>query len=258
MNSLPQTLLSESMAPMVIWMMLMVAAVPAVVLLASPHAVHRPGRLLMTIVDLLRCHVEAREQARRDALAAMHRAEQARVALTHAGVVVEHRHVLWCEAGQRTDEMWLAWQAAEQQVGRARAATAFATPWAAKTTTEYTDWTRMLHRRVSAAVACGDLPATAMVAVSSGRDGWNRWLHPVDQELTVLRAIAGHRRRCHTQAAVAERAARDDLQHAAAIRDRFRGEAVVAARHAAEHRLRPAVEHWTATALRLTWAHRMA
>ncbi|MFI1996911.1 hypothetical protein [Actinoplanes sp. NPDC020271] len=258
MNSVPQTLLSDSMAPMVIWMMLMVAAVPAVVLLASPHAVHRPGRLLMTILDVLRCHIEVREQARRDALAALRRAELARVAVTRAGVVVEQRRVLWCEAGQHTDEMWLAWQAAEQRVGRARAATAFAAPWAARTATEYTDWARALHRRVSSAVARGDLPAAAVAAVSSGRDGWNRSLHPVEQELTVLRAIADHRRQRHAQAGVAERAARDDLRHVAAIRDRLRAEAVVAARAAAEFRLRPAVEHWTVRALRLTWVHRLA
>lgn len=258
MNPVPQTLLTDSMAPMVIWIMLMVAAVPAVILLASPQAVHRPGRMVMTVVELLRCHREAREQARREAAAAKRLAEQARVVAAHANVTVQHRQQYWCEAVQRTDDAWLTWQAAEQQVTRGRAAAAFAPPWAARTTTEQIARTRFLHRSVSDAVRRGDLPPAALTSALAGRDGWNPWLHPVEQEVVILRTIADYRQHCHRLATVAERAAWHDIQHAATIHDRLRGEALAAAQRATRRRLRPAVEHWTIPALRLTWHHRLA
>ncbi|BCY05419.1 hypothetical protein [Actinoplanes sp. L3-i22] len=258
MNPVPQTVLTDPMVPVAIWMMLMVAAVPAVMLLASPQAVHRPGRLVMTIVNVLRCHLEAREQARRDAAAAIRYAAQARVAAAHADEAVRYRQELWREAGQRADDLWLTWQATEKQVTRGRATTVFTAPWAARTSTEVTDRARFLHRTVRAAVERGDLPATALAAALSGRDGWDPWRHPVEQELVILQAIAAHQQQRHQLATVAERAARHDIHHAAAVRDRLRDEARTAAQHAARHQLRPAIEHWSLPALRLTWGYRLA
>lgn len=247
MNPVSQTMLADSMTPVVIWMMLMVLAVPAVMLLASPQAVHRPAQMVMTLMDLLRCHLEAREQARHDAAAAQRYAQQARVALAQAEMVVQHRQESWDEAVQHTDDAWLTWQEAEQQATRGRAAASFTAPWSARTSTEHTDRARFLKRTLSEAVERGDLPATAL-------SGWDPWLHPVEQEQAIRQAIADHRQQRHQLATAAEQSAWHDIQYAAATRDRLRVEALTAAQRAARSQLRPVFEHWTVTALRQTWS----
>src|SRR5689334_12615383 len=217
-------------------MMLMVAALPAMMLLANPQSVHRPGQLMMAAVDVLRCHLEAREQARREAAAAVRFAGEAKIAAVRAEDTLRHRQQLWHEAGQHTGDTWLSWQAAEQQVTRARTAAAFTASPAAPAAVEFTDRERFLHRSVHTAVRRGDLPASALPAALAGRDGWNPRLYPADQELVLLRAIAEHRLRRHRQATAAEQSAWQNIQQAVATRDRLRAEAVTAARRAAAHR----------------------
>ncbi|GAA2675463.1 hypothetical protein [Actinoplanes palleronii] len=258
MNFLPQTLLSEPMTLLMTWMLLLVAAFPAVMLLASPQAVHRPGQLVMAVVDVLRCHLEAREQARREAAAAARFAAEVKASSVRADEAVRFRQDLWRESGQHAGDTWLTWQAAEEQVVRGRAAAAFTAPWAVRTPAEYAERKRFLHRSVRDAVHRADLPTAALAAALAGRDGWDPQLHPLEQELVVLRAVAEHRRWCHQQATAAEGTAWDDIQRAVVVRDRTRAEAVAAAHRAAQHRLRPIHEHWTLPALRLTWGHQLA
>lgn len=253
-----QTLMTDPTTPVVIWMMLMVAALPAMMLLANPQSVHRPGQLVMAAVDVLHRHLEAREQARREAAAALQRAGDAKIAAVRAEEALHHRQQLWHEAGQHAGDTWQSWQAAEQQVVRGRTAAAFTAPWAVPTATELADRERFLHRSVHTAVRRGDLPSSALPAALAGRDGWNPHLHPVDQELVLLQAIAEHRSRRHQQATATEQTAWQNIQQAVATRDRLRTEAVEAAHQAAQHRLRPTLEHWTVPALLLTWNHRPA
>ncbi|GAA2698573.1 hypothetical protein [Actinoplanes palleronii] len=258
MNFVPQLLLADSMTPVIVWMMLMVAAFPAAMLLASPQAVHRPGQLVMAVVDVLRCHLEAREQARREAAAAVRFADEVKASSVRADAAVRYRQELWRESGQHAGDTWLTWQAAEQDVARARAAAAFTAPWSARTPTEYAERERFLHRTVRDAVQRGDLPTAALAAALAGRGGWDPRLHPVEQELVLLRAVAEHRQRCHQQATVVERAAWHDIRTAVTDRDRMRAEAAAAVHRAARQRLRPVREHWTIPALRLTWGHQLA
>ncbi|BCY07270.1 hypothetical protein [Actinoplanes sp. L3-i22] len=258
MNLLSQTLLTDSTTLVIIWMMLMVAALPAMMLLANPQSVHRPGQLAMAAVDLLRAHLEAREQARREAAAAVRFAGQAKIAAVRAEQALSHRQQLWHEAGQHTGDTWLSWQAAEQRVTRARTASAFTASPAAQAAVEFTDRERFLHRSVHAAVRRGDLPASALPAAMAARDGWNPRLHPVDQELALLRAVAEHRRHRHRQATAAEHSAWQNILQATATRDRLHTEALAAAHHAARHPLRPGRAHRTVPAPRPAWTHQPA
>lgn len=226
-NVLAQT---DPATPLIIWMMLMVAAVPAMMLLADPQSMRRPALAVLAFADVLRHHAESRTRARREAATATRYADDVLVAAQCADDAVRQRQESWSEAGQHTGEEWLAWQTAEQQVTRARAAAAFGAPDTARTPAEYVDRERFLHRTVRLAVRDGDLPVTALSAVLTGRDGWDPRLHPVEQELAVLRAVAAHRLLRYRRAVVAERAAEQNIKVAMAAREELRVHAVIAER----------------------------
>ncbi|WP_189334989.1 hypothetical protein [Actinoplanes ianthinogenes] len=159
---------------MAIWLILVLVSVPALLLLGNPEAMRDPVR---TVLNALR--VEQRRP-----VPAVWQVEEPAVAW---------REVAW-EAEERADDAWRTWQQAEERVSRARAAAAFAAPESPRTAAEYADRERFLHRTVRGAVERGDLPVAAL------RAQWDPRLHPVEQELVLLRAVAAHRQRLFRQA----------------------------------------------------------
>ncbi|AEV84082.1 hypothetical protein ACWT_3059 [Actinoplanes sp. SE50] len=237
-------LLADSIASVAIWLVLLLFALPALLLLANPQAVRHPREFALEALGLARSRREAAELARY--------AEEIQVAADRA----DHAAQRWQEHRQRAEthaaDTWHAWQAAEQRLTRARAAAAFAPPDSPRTAAEYADRERFLHRSVRAAVDRGDLPSAALPAAIAGRDGWNPRLHPADQELILLTAVTAHRRTIHRQATVAERTAAHDARLAAATRHSLRREA------ATLRRFLPAPERRTAPSLARAWVQRTA
>ncbi|KUL28009.1 hypothetical protein [Actinoplanes awajinensis] len=233
MNFLSQALMADPTTPMVIWMVLMLAALPALALLSSPEAIRDPGAALMASLGALRRYRAERDRARRQAVEATRFADEMQVAAVQADDAAQRWQDLWRQAAEHADGAWQDWQDAEQQVTRARAAAAFGPPWAARTPTEYVDRERFLHRAVRAAVQRGDLPSTALADALAARGGWDPRLHPVEQELVLLRAVADHRQRRYRRVATTERTARHDVRLAVAARDSLRHETSVAASAAA-------------------------
>ncbi|GAA4604725.1 hypothetical protein BJY16_005118 [Actinoplanes octamycinicus] len=174
--------------PMAIWLVLVLVSVPALLLLGNPEAMRDPVR---TVLEALR-----RERPRPVAVTAWEAAEAAR-----AAEVAWRWHEFAREADEHADTAWQTWQRAEERVTRARAAAAFATPDTPRTADEYADRERFLHRALWAAIKRGDLPAAA------ARDRWDPRLHPVEQELALLRAVAAHRQALFRQATEAARQA---------------------------------------------------
>ncbi|WIM99707.1 hypothetical protein ACTOB_003367 [Actinoplanes oblitus] len=201
MNVMSQMLLADP-RPMAIWLVLVLVSVPALLLLGDPEAMRDPVR---TVLDALR-------RERPEPLAAGWAAAEA----ARADRLAQHWQEVARDAEAHADEAWQGWQRAEERVGRARAAAAFATPDAPRTAAEYADRERFLHRSVRAAVERGDLPATAV------RAGWDPRLHPVEQELVLLRAVATHRRQVFRQAEAAARRGEREAELAIAARERLR------------------------------------
>ncbi|GIF15832.1 hypothetical protein [Actinoplanes teichomyceticus] len=259
MNVVSQMLLADPVAPVAIWLVLVLVSLPALLLLASPQALRHPRLAALETLGVARRYRHDRERARRRAAETVRYADEVRVAAARAHEAAGRWQRRWEQAEERCDSAWQAWQQAEQRVGRARAAAAFGVPGAARTAADYAARERHLHRAVRAAVERGDLPAAALTAAVAGRDGWDPRLHPVQQELVLLRAVAAHRHRLFRQAAVAERTAWHDAQLAAATRDSLRREAALA--HARADAVRhdlPAREHRAAPAGRGAWVQRAA
>ncbi|BBH66371.1 hypothetical protein ACTI_30560 [Actinoplanes sp. OR16] len=244
MNILAEMLLTEP-APMAIWAALLLATLPALVVLASPHNVRHPGRALIDTVGFLRRRAERRDEERRqrleEALHASRYAEEIQVAADQAGLAAQRWQGGWEDACERVDAAWREWQAADARRARSRATAAFGTPYTAKTPAEYAYRERFLHRAVEEATARGELPAEALADALSGRNGWDARLHPADQERVVQQVSADYLARLHERAAEAERAAWRDAARARRNRDSLVREAAIAeARAAAVEHLIPA------------------
>jgi hypothetical protein len=226
MNVVAEMLLSDP-APMMIWGLLMIVSLPALLLLGSPEAVRNPGQFLIESWSVLRRERCRRERERQEALHTVRYAAELTVAAERATEAAARWHEYWQETEFSADAAWRAWQDAEQQLTRSRAAAAFTMP-AARTPGDYADRERFLHHTVAEAVSRGDLPATALGDALTGHGGWNPWLHPVDQELAVRRAAAAHRHGLYQAAVMAERCAGHDTRLAVSTRDSLRREAGVA------------------------------
>ncbi|MEU4624495.1 hypothetical protein AB0G04_31550 [Actinoplanes sp. NPDC023801] len=231
MNVLAEMLLNEP-APMAIWAVLMLFTLPALVVLANPDGVRNPRMALLETATFVRRHRERREvrRARRQAevAQAVRYAQEVRVAATRAAGAVDRWQEFWQAAADRVDATGAAWREAGARWTHSRAAAPFGTPWTPQDPAEYAFRERFLHEGVRAAVARGELPATALADVLAGCGGWDPRLHPVEQELVLQRAAAAHLEWVHRAAVAAERAAWHDVQLARRGRDSLRREAVLA------------------------------
>jgi hypothetical protein len=253
-----QMLLSGPVPPLTIWAFLIVLALPAMLLLGSPEAMRDPRVALDTLGLLPRWRRE-QERIRRDAAERVRFSDEVRVAAARAQDAAQRWHTYWQEAEERSGHAWRTWQLAEQRVRRVRAGAAWAVPESDLDQPERADRERFLLRAVRAAVERGDLPAAALAAARAGRAGWDPRLHPAQQELVVLRAIARHREQAHQRAAAAERSAWHDAQLAVSARESLRREAADAAEKAAAvRRRRPSRAHRPVPRAARVLAHRLA
>ncbi|MBO3739728.1 hypothetical protein [Actinoplanes flavus] len=231
MNILADMLLSEP-APIAVWAVLMVLALPALVVLASPDGVRNPRLELIETITWVRLtgrrRAERRARRAAEVAHALRFAGEVRVAATQAGEAVDRWQGHWQAAADRVDAALAAWQAADARWARCRATAAFGTPWTPQNPSEYASRERFLHDAVRAAADRGELPAAAVVGALTGGGGWDAWLHPAEQEVAVSRASAAHLARVYRAAVAAERAAWHDVQLARRSRDSLRREAALA------------------------------
>jgi Sec-independent protein translocase protein TatA len=226
MNVVAEMLLTQP-APVAIWATLVLLSLPATLLLGSPEKLREPGRFLVESVAMLRRFQDRRtdrDQQRAEAVHRLRYADELTEAADRADRAAARWHEHWEGTVQQADTAFRAWQEADRQVTRDRAAAAFLMPLG-RTPAEYADRERFLDRLVGDAVDRGDLPPAALAAALDGRDGWNSWLHPADQERALHRAIAEYRHQIHREAVAAEQAAWHDTQLALAARNSLRQEA---------------------------------
>ncbi|WP_305787877.1 hypothetical protein, partial [Symbioplanes lichenis] len=167
-----------------------------------------------------------REQRRQRILEAeetIRYADELRVAAQRAERGAQRWLEHWQDSEQKVSATWQAWLDAQARLDRAHTAAAFRTPWTAPTPTEYAARERWLHQTVSAAAERGELPATALAD-----HNWDARLHPVEQELVVLRTSAAHLLAEHRRAVAAEQAAWHDAQLARRTSENLRLEAAAA------------------------------
>ncbi|WP_157411639.1 hypothetical protein [Actinoplanes rectilineatus] len=201
----------------------------------------------------------SRAARRTEAVDARRFAEEIHVAAARAGDSARNWQEFWAQSEEYAADAWQAWQDAEKQLARTRAATAFRSPHFLQTPSEYAENEKFLHRAAAKAVDRGDLPSTVLVDLAAGEGGWNPMLHPVEQELVLQMATAAVRRHMFEQATEAEESAWHDAQLAVAVRDSLRreaGEATV--RAAALARYLPSRERAAAPALRPSLVHQTA
>ncbi|WP_127507928.1 hypothetical protein [Actinoplanes solisilvae] len=234
MNVVAETLLTTP-APAAIWATLWILTLPAILLLANPEAMRNPWQAL-------RSHLgEKRRLAVLEALAAKQFADEVRVAAERASLAAGRWQERWEQTTDEVSEAWQTWLDADARLRARRAAAGFGLPWSAQTPTEYAARERFLHRVVRAAAGDGWLPAAAVADALAGRGGWDPRLHPLEQELVIGRAAAGHLRDRYERAVAAERAARHDATLARRTSDSLRRECWTAAGRAADlRRLLPA------------------
>jgi hypothetical protein len=235
MNPVAEMLLNEP-TPAAIWAALMLLCLPAVFLLASPQSLRHPRLALLDVVGAVRRRGEVRRRLQAEAVETIRYADEMRVAADQAISAAQRWEQRRDRAAAQSAAAWQAWQDADSELTRLRAAAAWGNPWTAPTPAEYADRERYLHRAVRSAAARGDLPADAL---TSG--AWDARLHPFDQDVAVARAVVAHRRETCRLAAAREVTAAHDAQLAARSRDSLRREfAAAAVRAAAVHHLAPA------------------
>jgi hypothetical protein len=213
--------------PVTVWGVLMLLALLSLVLLASPHGISQPSRALREAAGTVRTLREQRRRRVREAEETIRYADELHVASQRAERGAERWLEHWQDSEQRVTATWQAWLDAQARLDRAHTAAAFRTPWTAPTPSEYAARERWLHQAVTAAAARGELPATAVADALAGH-GWDARLHPVEQELAVLRAAATHLLAEHRRAVAAEQRAWHDAQLARRTSDDLRREAAAA------------------------------
>ncbi|MGK5681144.1 hypothetical protein [Actinoplanes sp. URMC 104] len=237
MNVVAEMLLTTP-APAAIWATLWILTLPAMLLLASPQAMRNPWQTLCSTFSVLRERGEKRRAAQLEALAATQFAEEVRVAADRAALAAERWQERWETASDEVAIAWQAWLDADARLRTRLAGAAFRTPWSAQTPTEYAARERFLHKAVRTAADNGWLPAAAVADALAGRAGWDARLHPLEQELVVFRASAGHLRDRYERAVAAEQAARHDAELARRTSDSLRQESWTASARAAGLRRR--------------------
>ncbi|WP_250035675.1 hypothetical protein [Paractinoplanes maris] len=236
MNNVVAEMLLTDPAPAAIWATLWILTLPAMLLLASPQAMRNPWQTLCETFSVLRERGEKRRETALEALAANQFADEVRVAADRAALAAERWQERWETATDEVTEAWQAWLDADARLRGRLSGAAFGTPWSAQTPTEYVARERFLHKAVRTAVGHGWLPAAAIADALAGRAGWDARLHPLEQELVVFRAAAGHLRDRYERAVAAEQAAAHDAELARRTSDSLRQEAWTAAARAAELR----------------------
>jgi len=226
-----------------IWLLLILFALIALAGLALPRGVRRPRQISAWLAgSALRRREEA---ARRDAEAdeVIRYADEIGVAARGAAATAERRRELCQQAQARVEQAWADHRRADAALDRARRAAAYAAPATIPTPSERAE---SLRRSAQAAFHRGDLSDAQLLDALTHRNGWDPELHPVEQELILARAAAGHRSAAYQEALDAENEAwrASDIATAAVRSLRHEGTAAnalaAAARATRPARRRPA------------------
>ncbi|WP_067494881.1 hypothetical protein [Actinoplanes sp. TFC3] len=226
MNIVADMLLREP-APVAIWGALILLALPALMVLASPVGLRRPRLALLHTARSVRALREERRRRVREAEEVLRYAGELHVAAERAERGAERWQEHCADAEARVKQTWLDWQDGQSRLERALSAAAFRNPYTTPSPSEYASRERWLHQAVSAAAERGELPASAVADALAGR-GWDATLHPFDQELAVLVASAAYLRAEHHRSMAAEDAAWHDAYLARRTADDLRREAAAA------------------------------
>jgi hypothetical protein len=211
----------------VIWSLLLLLGVLALAGLALPRDVRRPRQVSAWLADNARRRREEAERRAAEAAESRRYADEVAVAARGAESTAERRRAE-CQAAQaRVEETWQAYRRADAALERARRAAAYPS----RESIDPADRERALRRAAQAAYRRGDLSDEQLLDALTHRNGWDRSLHPVEQELVLARAAAAHRFAHYRAALTAE----DDAWRAAdvataAVRSLRREAAAAAAR----------------------------
>jgi hypothetical protein len=186
-----------------IWLGLVAIIVIALFCLTVPgHRRERRSRPAPDRVDVNRLR-RSRLAEQADELSRY--AEEIGVAAARAGVTAQRRHDEWVAARRTQEAAWRAYEAAEAAACRVIQAAAFPPPRTPRTPAEYADRERFLHRAATEAFRRGELTIEEFADAIAHRNGWNPWLHPVDQETTLRRAARDRLLRAYRAASAMER-----------------------------------------------------
>ncbi|MEV6347733.1 hypothetical protein [Actinoplanes sp. NPDC051851] len=227
------TFFDQSAAGTAIWALLLLLAVPAVVVLASPYGVRHPRLTVKQAMTMARRIGEQRRERQAAAEEQVRYAAELHVVAERAHHAADRWQQRWEEAGREVESRWQDWQDAQDRLDRAHGAAAYAKPRTAQSPTEYADRERWMHRAVAEAVERGELGFPAITDAAAGR-GWDPRLHPFDQQLAVLRASIAYLGDRYHRAVAAEQAAWHDAQLARRTRDDLGWELADATAHAAD------------------------
>ncbi|MEV4708573.1 hypothetical protein [Actinoplanes sp. NPDC049316] len=198
----------------VIWMIMLLAVAAATAAVALPRR-------------------EARANRRPAPPPAAERyADEVAAAADHAAGVARRSRVAWEIAQEEVDAAWAAYDAADREARRCRAAAAFPVLRQRRTRAEIADRTRCLHRSALAACRRKELSIAQLNEVLAHRGPWNPRKHPVAQETALRGAVREHRFAAYQAAVERERNAWAEAEKAADNLRNLRAEALAAAMNA--------------------------
>jgi hypothetical protein len=206
-----------------IWLALLaVAAVAVVGLIARPQlfrSVFGDRISEAAMPSSLERAEELRERARY--------AQEVAVAAERAATTAERRRTEWLAAQEAVEEAWQAYEKVEADVRRLAAAATLPLPRTVRTTAEYADRERWLHRAALDAQWRGEITVQQLSDVLGNR-GWDARRHPVEQELLLRRLVQDNLLARHQVAREREQAAWRAAELAAAAARSLRDEAYAA------------------------------
>ncbi|WP_067495507.1 hypothetical protein [Actinoplanes sp. TFC3] len=191
----------------VIWLALIVLALVALVGLALPHGVRRPGQISAWLADSATAKRAEMERRAAEAQEVVRYAEEIAVAAGGATATAERRREECQQAQSAVERAWQAWQDADAALERARRATAYALPGSTPAAETGEDRAQALRRAAQAAHRRGDISDEQLLDALTHRNGWDPTLHPVEQELVLARTTVEHRFATYQNALTSEDAA---------------------------------------------------
>ena len=173
----------------IIWLLLLLAAVAALAGLALPRDVRRPRQVSAWLAERAARAAEEAEHRAAEAAESIRFADEVAVAARGAASTAERRRVECQEAQARVDQTWQAYQDADAALARARAAAVYSS----LDSVDRAESARALRRGAQAAYRRGDLSDEQLLDALTHSNGWDPGLHPVEQELVLARAAVRHR-----------------------------------------------------------------
>ncbi|MFI5935912.1 hypothetical protein [Actinoplanes sp. NPDC051494] len=190
-----------------IWLSLVVLALVALVGLALPRGVRRPGQISAWLSDSASQKRAEMEAKAAEAQEVVRYAAEIGVAAAGATATAERRRENCQQAQAAVETAWQTWQDADAALERARRATAYAIPEAEPVAADDPERVQALRRAAQAAHRRGDLTDEQLLDALTHQNGWDPTLHPLEQEMVMARATVENRFLAYQEALNAEDAA---------------------------------------------------